>query len=116
MLKQGKLNIHLRKNVLIKSNMSSISNKKQKKQKELKTREERQTIVLGILDNFRELGVDIAQYHSLDRFKKILDEYQVDVLESGFSGKYFLPELNRYIEYRLPVSKGIKEVVYLSAK
>lgn len=96
--------------------MSNKKNKKIKPPKEYKTQQERQAIVAGVISRFSELGIDIAQYPSLERFQKVLEDYQVEVLESGFSDRYFIPEFNRYIEYRLPAIKDIKEMVFLSAK
>ena len=46
-------------------------------------------------------------------FHAILNEYLKDNILSGFSGRIFVPELERYIEYVLPAKKAAKDMVRL---
>lgn len=86
--------------------------------KERKSQEERQRIVQSIKDMFQTtLGVDVDTYDSrgFQIFAALLREYSdTPDLTSGFSGKIFVEEINRYLHYILPVSLKAKELVRLS--
>lgn len=91
--------------------------KRSNPQQNHKTMKERSDIVVTIKTKFKEtIGVDIDLFESeaLQKFNAILNEYATsDILLSGFTGRMYIPELGRYIEYILPLSKHVKENVGL---
>lgn len=86
--------------------------------KEKKSQEERQRIAQCIKDMFQSsLGVNIDTYESrgFQLFAALLREYSdTPELTSGFSGKIFVEEINRYLHYILPISLKAKELVRIS--
>lgn len=91
------------------------SQRKEKKSKEYKTIEERALIAQQIKARFQELGLDIDTYEPLLEIKNILLEYsESPSLVSGFSGRLYIEELKRYVEYRLPIIKHSLELLKLS--
>lgn len=94
------------------------SRKGQKTVKELKTIEERARIVHDLKARIQSsLFVDLDNLESegAQKFKGILDEYASSMcLVSGFSGKIFVPEFERYVDYILPLGKTTNEVVRLT--
>ena len=90
------------------------SNKKSrsiKVQDKYKTVQERITIVEKIREQLVENHIDGLE--GVRPFQAILDEYLKEKIVSGFSGRVFVPELERYIEYILPAKKAAKDMVRL---
>lgn len=97
---------------------------KTKKVKNIKTQEERESIVNETIAKLKEvhlIGTDEeGVYHSgfdgIQELLHILNEYKKATLLSGFSGVIKVPELQRNIEYILPLRKeaehGIRLVAY----
>jgi hypothetical protein len=83
-----------------------------KKQKLTKSFEQRCEIVDGIMKRFVDLGVTPEMLPS--KFLEDVNEYKTEDCPCGFSGKVFVPELKRYIEYILPLSFHAVEVVRLT--
>lgn len=90
---------------------------KDKLNKKHKTQEERIAIVDTIKTKFQEtlgLNIDAFESEALQKFNVILNEYASSkTLLSGFTGRMYIPELGRYIEYILPLTKHVKENVGL---
>lgn len=80
-----------------------------------KTLEERVAIVDSIKRQFSDLGIDIETFEALKQLKDILKEYQIESIVSGFSGKFYVPEINRHVEYVLPLKKMTNGYVKLVA-
>ena len=76
-----------------------------------KTVEERTAIVEKIREQLTENHIDGLE--GVVPFHAILDEYLKEKIVSGFSGRVFVPELERYIEYVLPAKKAAKDMVRL---
>ena len=89
---------------------------KDKKIKSIKSLEERQAIVANIKEQIAELGIDVDLFEPLVTLKQAMLAYQGDDIISGFSGKFFVPEFNRYVEYVLPLRKNTDGYVKLVAK
>lgn len=89
------------------------NNKKSKgpKPEKYKTVEERTAIVEKIRGQLSENH--IGGLEGVGSFHAILDEYIKENVMSGFSGRVFVPELERYIEYILPAKKAAKDMVRL---
>lgn len=90
------------------------NNKKSKgaqKQDKYKTVEERTAIVEKIRGQLAENHIDGLE--GVRPFHAILDEYLKENILSGFSGRVFVPELERYIEYILPAKKAANDMVRL---
>jgi hypothetical protein len=86
-----------------------------KKQKELKTLDERQAIVQKIRKTFEEHGISLQAFQSLSPLEVALNEYESnDALLSGFSGRFYIPEISRYLEYRLPIAKQTPDFLKIS--
>jgi len=98
-------------------NNGMANNKKVKREKPVKTLQDRQAIANAIKERFKStLGVDIdaSELEGIKKLKGILDEYStVEMLTSGFSGKIYVDEMKRYIEYILPISQHTNELVKL---
>ena len=80
-----------------------------------KTVEERKAIVqevIGKLEEVHLIGWDdethkpYSGFEGIEEFLEVLREYEKPVLLSGFSGVVKVPELNRNVEYILPVRKA----------
>ena len=85
-----------------------------KKQKEFKSLEDRKEIVKKIRRVFQDHGISLQEYTSLVELESSLKEYEsCEKLIAGFSGKFYIPEINRYLEYRLPVAKQTPEFIRL---
>lgn len=80
-----------------------------------KTIDDRKDIVKNIIKQFHDLGIDIEVFEPLQKLNKILTEYQANSITSGFSGKFYVPELNRHVEYVLPLRKLTNGYVKLIA-
>lgn len=85
--------------------------RKEKKEKDHKSVEERQEIVKEVYDKLVEVSIasydeDGSLYSGFDGVQeliKILQEYSKPTLLSGFTGVIKLPEMQRDIEYILPL-------------
>lgn len=88
--------------------------RKEKKILELKTHEERLAAIANIKTNLSQMGVGLVEFEGLSRFRSALEEYGKEVFEHGICGKYFVPEIKRYIEYILPARNDAREVVKLT--
>jgi hypothetical protein len=89
--------------------------KKTRKEKKYKSQEDRRQIVNKIKTLFAEHGVSLEATESLKAFATDLDHYEnIADLTSGFTNKLYIPEIKRYIEYRLPVRPQALEFVKLS--
>jgi hypothetical protein len=104
------------KNISAQINPKKIHGKEKAKHKEekYKTVEERKEIVqevIGKLEEVHLIGWDEEEekYYSgfsgVEEFLCVLREYEKPVLLSDFSGVVKVPELNRNVEYILPVRK-----------
>lgn len=89
---------------------------KDKKAKAIKTQEERAEIVMSIKKQFEDFGVNVDEFEPLEKLKMIMNEYQGEEVISGYSGKFFVPDFNRYVEYVLPIRKNTDGFVKLLAK
>lgn len=76
-----------------------------KRIKEVKTQEERQQIADNLKVQIENLGIPTS-HDGISEFLKVLDEYSQPHVPSGLYGKIKIPEINRRIEYTLPVLKG----------
>lgn len=79
-----------------------------------KTHTDRLAIVADIKCQIRsKLSIDIDMYESegLQTFARILNDYSAPILFSGFSGKIFIKEIDRYLCYILPLSKHVEHSV-----
>lgn len=76
-----------------------------KRIKEVKTLEERQAIADNLRKQIETLGIPNI-YDSIEEFFKVLDEYTQPEVKSGLFGKINIPEINRRLEYTLPILKG----------
>lgn len=85
-----------------------------KKQNNHKSQQERIEIVDKIKNKFRELGIDLQEFESFHEFNNILHEYSQENIYSGYSGRYYIPEINRYLEYILPLRKTSNDMVKLA--
>lgn len=96
---------------------------KQKRIKNLKTQEERARIVDETILKLQEvhlIGIneDGGYYSVFDGVQEMLDilnEYKKTTLLSGFSGIIKVPELQRNIEYILPIRKDAEQAIRLVA-
>ena len=87
--------------------------KRVKKEKDVKSIEERTLIVAESLEKLIEVhlasvnddGSVYSAFEGIQEFVKVLEEYKKPGLLSGFSGVIKLPELNRNIEYILPLKQ-----------
>lgn len=91
---------------------------KDKKDKR-KTLEERTAIVQDIKARIStQLLIDIDTYesHGMQQFAKVLEEYSgTPTLLSGFTGKIFIDEIDRFLYYILPVSKHASHLVTIQS-
>lgn len=96
------------------------------KKKEYKTRKERLDLVLDIVKKLRAFPmndyhgtIDIysAAFPAIAEVKQIFRNYigQDDVNPCGYSGKIAFPELNKTIEYILPISKHAQSLFVFRA-
>lgn len=84
--------------------------------KNIKSREERIEIVINIKKQFEDFGINVDEFEPLEKLKLIMLEYQGEKVISGYSGKFFVPDFNRYVEYVLPIRKNTDGFVKLLAK
>ena len=84
---------------------------KKDKTKNYKTLEERVAIANKIGEQLVENHIDGLV--GMEEFHKILSEYVKPNLTCGFSGRLYVPELERHIEYILPVKKAALDMVRL---
>jgi hypothetical protein len=98
------------------------SNKKKiKKVKDLKDVTERTQIVDEVVKKLTDVhlvGVDeneelYSGFPGIEEFLKVLKEYKKDNVLTGFSGVIKVPELDRNIEYILPIKKHVEHGVRL---
>ena len=93
--------------------------KKVKKEKPLKTQLERAAIVKALKERIRStvgIDIDLLDMEGIIKFRVILDEYANSPhLVSGFTGKIYVSDIQRYFNYILPIGKHANEQVYLSA-
>jgi hypothetical protein len=87
--------------------------KKNKKEKLLKPLDKRIAFVEEMKGKFQNLGIP-ESYPGVQEFYKILGEYCNPTITSGFSGKVNIPEIQRKIEYILPMRLEIDPVVKLT--
>jgi hypothetical protein len=91
------------------------NNKKSKKRgsnlDKYKSIDERKVIVEKIREKLTENHIDGLE--GVQPFHAILDEYLKEKIIAGFSGRVFVPELERYIEYILPAKKAAKDMTRL---
>ena len=94
-----------------------MKHKKDQKEKKItqKTREDRIAIVDSIKRQFNDFGIDVDAFEALKQLKGILDDYQQECIVSGYSGKFYVPELKRHIEYVLPLKTMTNGYVKLMA-
>lgn len=71
--------------------------------KSVKSREERLQIKADILKQLDALHIDVEVVESLQPFLKLLEEYCMPKIVSGYSGRMAVPELGRVLEYVLPL-------------
>ncbi len=96
---------------------------KSKKEKQFKTQEERAQIVAETITKLQEVHLigtdDEGQFYSgfdgIQELLNILNEYKKPKLLSGFSGVIKVPELQRNIEYILPIRKDSEHGIRLVA-
>lgn len=84
-----------------------------KKEKKHKSQQERTEIVDKVKNRFRDLGIDLDEFESFREFNIILKEYSQENIYSGYSGRYYIPEIKRYLEYILPLRKTSNDMVRL---
>lgn len=87
--------------------------KTEKKVKLLKSVSMRVDFVISMKEKIKNLGIPDS-YSSIKEFYKILDEYCNPNLTSGFSGKINIPEIQKNLEYILPMRKEIEPIIKLS--
>jgi hypothetical protein len=96
---------------------------KAKKDKQYKTQEERTQIVEETIKKLQEvhlIGTDdegqlYSGFDGIQELLIILNEYKKPKLLSGFSGVIKVPELQRNIEYILPIRKDSEHGIRLVA-
>lgn len=88
-----------------------MTNNKKSKMDKYKTVQERTAIVEKIREKLTENHIDGLE--GMLPFHVILGEYLKENITSGFSGRVFVPELKRYIEYILPAKKAANDMVRL---
>jgi hypothetical protein len=96
---------------------------KQKRIKNFKTLEERTSIVDETMSKLKEvhlIGMDeggecYSSFDGVQELLTILNEYKKPILLSGLSGIIKVPELQRNIEYILPIRKEAEHVIRLIA-
>lgn len=81
--------------------------------KSVKTVEERLKIKQDVLQQMDRLNVDVDVLESFQPFMKILDEYCQPKLMNGYSGRLYIPEINRVLEYVLPLRVWAQPMVRL---
>jgi hypothetical protein len=86
---------------------------KQKSIKPMKTQEERLEIVSNLKKQINDLGIP-ESHEGIQAFYKALDEYSQPNLTWSVTGKVNVPEINRRIEYSLPITKDIQPLVKMS--
>jgi hypothetical protein len=84
-----------------------------KKEKKLKPVVVRQEFAKQMKDKIENLGIP-SSYPGIQEFYKVLDDYCIPNLMGGFSGKIKIPEINKIIEYTLPMRLEIEAVIRLS--
>lgn len=103
-------------------NPKKVRGKDKGKDIKFKTVEERKEIVREALDKLEEVHLigwddNDKKYYSgfpgIEELLVILREYEKPNLLSGFSGVIKVPELNRNVEYILPVRKFVSHGVRL---
>lgn len=92
-----------------------MGKKSEKREKPLKTVEERREIAERARAAIAEHGLNAELLPSLADFFKILDDYCMEGLTSGFSGRLYLPEIGRHLAYILPCRKSTLDAVWLEA-
>lgn len=95
--------------------MKSKKDQREKKVITQKTREERIAIVDSIKRQFNDFGINVDEFEALKQLKDILVDYQQESIVSGYSGKFYVPELKRHIEYVLPLKTMTNGYVKLIA-
>lgn len=83
-----------------------------KRVKEYKTVEERTAICNDVRKKIAEMAV--GDLEALKELEKVLQEYVNCTGDAGFTGRIPFPEVNRVIEYKLPMRKCNDAYVRLS--
>lgn len=87
------------------------------KQKQFKTKEERLQIVMNIISQLKEL--DLTGFEGVRKMIDVMKEYvslDTSIQTGGFSGKIKIPELQREINYNLPILKHSNPTFVLKHK
>lgn len=78
----------------------------------IKTREERTQIAINLIKQIKKN--EIPDYiPGMKEFRKILNQYLEPDIISGYSGKIRMPELDKILEYNLPMKKNSQPMVRL---
>jgi hypothetical protein len=96
---------------------------KTKRIKNTKTQEDREQIVSEAISKLQEVhligtdddGSNYSCFDGVQELLNILNEYKKPALLSGFSGAIKVPELQRNIEYILPLKKDVDHGIRLVA-
>lgn len=91
--------------------------------KKFKSQEERQSIVDETIAKLKEVhligtnedGTHYSSFMGIQELLTILNEYRKPALLSGFSGIIKVPELQRNVEYILPLRKDVDHGIRLVA-
>ena len=84
-----------------------------KRIKDIKTQEERLEIVSNLKQQVNDLGIPDS-HEGIQLFYKALDEYSNANTTWSVTGKVTVPEINRRIEYSLPITKGIEPLIKMT--
>lgn len=105
-----------------------MNKKENKLNKQKKSKRERLEIVLSIINKLKTFPKQVIttnnslfvnlynfEYNAIKELKKIFDRYinQEDNLSIGISGKIHFSEINRTIQYNLPVGKNSQPLFLL---
>lgn len=85
------------------------------KKSSVKTQGERLQVKMDVEEKLLEMGLHMDSFESLTPFKKDLEDYTQEDILSGFSGKIYIPELERTLEYVLPMRIWAQPMVRLTA-
>lgn len=84
-----------------------------KRIKDLKTQEERLEIVFNLKKQINDLGIP-ESHEGIQSLYKALDEYSRPTTTWSVAGKVTVPEINRRIEYSLPITKEIQPLIKMA--
>ncbi len=77
-----------------------------------KSQDERIKIKKDLIQQLQNHSVFILD--SVQPFIKILTEYTQPIIDTGYSGSIYLPEINRNLDYCLPMRPNTEPMVKLS--